>query len=161
MTSVDHEMTGRMLLSHNFDVSPEQVPVLTAEEFTAVFQRAFAEHKQIQCQQIQHPHWILEIKFPSDSFSPSQIGELCAQALLEKRRSQSFSAAVFPEILVLGGLKTTPPMSDAPEALQPGEWGVDVVETPSETAFLEKMTWDATIAQKPVDHVFKVVKKEA
>lgn len=149
-----------MLLSHNFGVPPDQVPPLSREQFAAVFQMGLVGQKQLQCKPIHHPHWAVEIRFPLGTFLPSQIGKLCAEALVEKRRSQQLSAAVFPEILVLGGVKTTPPTSDSPDALQPGEWGVDVVETSSGEAFLQAIGWDATIAQKPTDSVFKVEWKE-
>lgn len=145
-----------MLLSHNFDVSPDQVPALSREEFAEVFQAGLQAHQSLQCRLVQHPHWTVEIRFPTDTFSPSQMGELCAQALADKRRSQQLSAAVFPEILVLGGIKTTPPTSDSPDALQPGNWGVDVVETNSGAAFLQAIGWENTIAQKPADSIFKV-----
>jgi hypothetical protein len=143
-------ITGRMLLSHNFDVSPEQVPALSPEEFVNVFQAGLSQHEQVKCRQINHPHWILEIRF--NDFSPTQIGEFCAKALTEKRRSQNAS----PEILILGGLKTTPPTSDSPDALQPGDWGVDVVETSSKEVFLQKINWDSTIADKPAESIFKI-----
>jgi hypothetical protein len=159
-----------MLLSHNFDVSPDIVPNLSREEFAAVFEAGLRAYPHVQCRLVNHPHWTVEIRFPTDKFSPAQIGELCAKALAEQRRltcrsrlrgSQHLDAAAFPDILVLGGLKTTPPTSNAPDALQPGEWGVDVVETRSGEAFLQAIAWDATIAQKPADSIFNVEWKEA
>ncbi|MBW4470583.1 MAG: DUF2656 domain-containing protein [Stenomitos rutilans HA7619-LM2] len=144
-----------MLLSHNFDVLPDTIPALSRQEFAAVFQVGLSEQDHLQCRMINHPHWIVEIQFPPNQFLPSQVGALCAKALAEKRRSQQLSAA-FPEILVLGGIKTTPPTTNSPEALQPGEWGVDVVETRSREAFLQGIGWDATIAQKPIESVFKI-----
>jgi hypothetical protein len=158
MTTSNPEIQGRMLLSHNFDVSPDQVPALSHEAFVDVFRSGLGEYEQVNCRQIEHPHWQLEIKFSTEKFSPAQMGELCAKALVDQRRSQAL--ALFPEILVLGGLKTTPPTSDSPDALQPGEWGVDVVETPSAAAFLQNINWDATVAQKPAESIFKVVRKE-
>lgn len=146
---------GRMLLSHNFDVSPDTVPLLSREEFAAVFRAKLSTEMNLQCQLIQHPHWIVDIRFSTDKVSPSQVGELCASALADKRRSQQPGKAI-PTILILGGLKTTPPTSSSPEALQPGEWGVDVVETQSQEDFLQKIAWEATIAQRPVDNVFKI-----
>ena len=55
----------------------------------------------------------------------------------------------------------TPPTSSAPDALQPGEWGVDVVETADGNTFLQAIAWEATIASKSADSVFKVEWKEA
>jgi len=145
-----------MLLSHNFDLSPDQVSPLGREEFAEVFQVGLSTNDLLQSRLVDHPHWIVEIRFPTDTFSPLQIGELCAKALTDKRRSQQLNAVDFPEILVLGGIKTTPSTSDSPDALQPGNWGVDVVETRSGAAFLQVIGWDAVIAQKPLDSVFKV-----
>ncbi|MEO1147973.1 MAG: DUF2656 domain-containing protein [Cyanobacteria bacterium J06638_22] len=159
--SVSPKRQGRMLLSHNFDIAPDQVPALNREAFTEVFRVGLAVHEQLQCRLIDHPHWIVDIQFSADQFTPSQIGLLCATALAEKRRSQSISATAFPNILVLGGIKTTPPTSSAPDALQPGEWGVDVVETADGAAFLQAISWEETIASKPADSVFKVEWKES
>ena len=149
-----------MLLSHNFDVSSSAVPGLSREAFAEVFREGLRVYGHFQCQLLNHPHWIVEIRFSSDLVSPPQVGELCAKALAEKRQEQHLGDSM-PNILVLGGLKTTPPTSDAPDALQPGEWGVDVVETVSIPAFLQKIAWEATIAQRPADSVFKVELKDA
>ncbi|WP_236144161.1 DUF2656 domain-containing protein [Nostoc sp. CMAA1605] len=154
------DITGRMLLAHNFNVADDSVPALSKEEFAAVFQVGLSTYKNLQCRLVNHPHWTVEILFPTDEFSPEQVGKLCAQALAEKRRSQPAKTARLPEILVLGGIKTTPPTSDSPDALQPGNWGVDVVETNSGAAFLQGIAWDSTIAQKPADSIFKVELKE-
>ncbi len=156
-----NQFQGRMLLSHNFDINPDTVPALSREEFAELFKSSLSVYEQLQCRLVNHPHWTVEILFPKDEFSPQQVGELCAKALAEKRRSQQLSAETIPQILVLGGIKTTPPTSDSPDALQPGNWGVDVVETPSGEAFLQKIAWDTTIAEKPADSVFKVEIKTA
>ena len=147
-----------MLLSHNFEILTEVVPPLSREEFCEVFQQGLETSAHVSVRQINHSHWTVEILFSTTGYLPSQIGKLCAQALSKKRLPQIGSGASL-EILVLGGLKTTPPTSDAPEALQPGEWGVDVVETSSEESFLEKIGWTATIATMPASNVFKVVQK--
>ncbi|NER78743.1 MAG: DUF2656 domain-containing protein [Leptolyngbya sp. SIO1D8] len=145
-----------MLLSHNFNVSPDRVPALSREEFVAIFQAGLGVYEDLQCQGILHSHWQVEIQFSTDRFSPTQIGELCAKTLADKRISQHSGSEPLPPILILGGLKTTPPTSDSPEALQPGEWGVDVVETPSINDFLQSIAWEATIAQRSPENVFKV-----
>ena len=146
---------GRMLLSHNFTVSDDQVPALSRAAFAEVFQAGLKADTGLQCAPIEHPHWQVEIRFPPDQLSPAQVGEWCAQTLAAQRRSQSPDQSI-PTILILGGLKTTPPTSDSPTALQPGEWGVDVVETDSGEAFLQSIGWEATIAQRPPESVFKV-----
>jgi Protein of unknown function (DUF2656) len=152
---VKNKDQGRMLLSHNFDVTPDILPPLSREEFAEVF-RSGLMATSLQSRLLNHPHWVVEILFPIAEHLPDQVGELCARSLSAARQPQRLNKAVTPEILVLGGLKTTPPTSDSPDALQPGEWGVDVVETLSRTTFLQSIAWDATIAQKPVDSIFKV-----
>ena len=148
-------MSGRMLLSHNFDVSPDAFQPLNRVTFTETFQIGLHSYGYLECRQIDHPHWIVEILFPPDRISPPQVGELCAHALGEQRRSHHPQNAV-PVILVLGGLKATPPTSSHPDALQSGEWGVDVVETDNAAAFLQKISWATMIAQRPVGSIFKV-----
>ena len=145
---------GRMLLSHNFTVSDDQVPALSRKAFAAVFQAGLRADTRLHCAPIEHPHWRAESRFSAAQPSPAQVGELCAQTLATQRRSQA--SGKIPTILILGGLKTTPPTSDSPTALQPGEWGVDVVETESSEAFLQSIGWEATIAQRPPESIFKV-----
>jgi Protein of unknown function (DUF2656) len=147
-----------MLLSHNFDITPDVLPALSREEFCEVFRSGLMPYPTLHSRLLDHPHWTVEIVFATPEFSPQQVGELCAQALAEARSSQLISGTQ-PDILILGGLKTTPPTSDSPHALQPGEWGVDVVETRSGDAFLKGIAWEATISQRPADGIFKVVRK--
>ncbi len=147
-----------MLLSHNFDISPDVLPALSREEFAEVFQTGLSAQPNLHCRLISHPHWTVEILFATPEFSAQQVGELCAQVLAEVRSPQ-VTSGTNPDILVLGGLKTTPPTSNSPDALQPGEWGVDVVETPSGDAFLQGIAWETTISQKPPDSIFKVARK--
>lgn len=139
-----------MLLSHNFNISSEIVPALSREEFTAVFSNGLGE--KVQCRMLDNPHWIVEVLFPTDLFTAQQVGDHCAQALANKRQAPAGQL----EILVLGGLKSTPPTSDAPDALQPGQWGVDVVETISGQEFLQSINWNNMIATKPPTAVFCV-----
>lgn len=145
-----------MLLSHNFDVTPDIVPALDRAAFAEVFQVGLQAQPTIHCRPLSHPHWIVELVFPQSTWTAAQVGALCAAALGQRRRHDRPYPAPLPEILVLGGLKTTPPTSTDPEALQPGEWGVDVVETRSGEAFLEAMGWEGAIAQRPTDSIFKV-----
>jgi hypothetical protein len=151
---------GRMLLSHNFDVSTDIAPALSREEFAEVFQQGLSDRPSCQTRLVSHPHWTVEILFDRNQFSPNQIGEFCAQALADRRISQGLARQSLPEILVLGGVKNTPPTSDSPDALQTGDWGVDVVETSVGANFLQGISWDATISSKPVDEIFKVELKD-
>ncbi|MGK7872845.1 MAG: DUF2656 domain-containing protein [Xenococcaceae cyanobacterium] len=148
--------TGRMLLSHNFDISEDIYPKLSREEFTGVFIDGLSKQANISCRLLNNPHWIVEILFPVNELSPPQVGEMCAQALAQKRLTQKSSDSSMPDILILGGIKTTPAMSSSPDSLHPGEWGVDVVETVSGQQFLSSIGWEVMIAQKPVDSVFKI-----
>lgn len=153
---MSHSIKGRMLLSHNFDISPDISPVLSREEFAEVFRLGFCDRPSCQTRSVNHPHWSVEILFETDQFSAKQIGEFCAQALVDKRLSQGIARNALPEILILGGIKTTSPTSDSSDALQTGDWGVDVVETLVGANFLQNISWEATIASKPVDQIFKV-----
>jgi hypothetical protein len=144
----------RMLLSHNFDIKDESVPILSREAFTEVFVDGFGAHPEVQCRQVENPHWIVEIVCPANFLTPEQVGAKCAQILAASRNS-SIDSIDF-DILILGGIKTTPATSNSPDALQPNQWGVDVVETKSGEKFLQSINWETTIAGKPTDTIFKV-----
>jgi Protein of unknown function (DUF2656) len=137
---------GRMLLSHNFNIKSAQVPALSRSEFTAIFQAGLGEG--YHCQEVDSPHWIVEVLFPGDR-SPQAVGEAVATALAAARKADV-------EILALGGLKSTPPTSSAPSALQPGEWGVDVVETADGEAFLQSIDWANTVSGRSAETFFEV-----
>jgi hypothetical protein len=143
----------RMLLSHNFDLTDGKTPALSREAFTQVFVDGFSSHPEIKCRQVDNPHWIVEVVCVAEFLTPQQVGEKCAQ-ILATSRSNSLGAINF-DILVLGGIKTTPATSNSPDALQANQWGVDVVETKSGEQFLRSISWDTTIAGKPVDTIFK------
>jgi hypothetical protein len=137
---------GRMLLSHNFNIQSNNVPPLSRLEFTAIFQVGLGE--SYQCQEVESPHWIVEVLFPGDR-SPLAVGEAVATALAAARNGDV-------EILALGGLKSTPPTSNAPGALQPGEWGVDVVETANGETFLKSIDWANTVSGRSAETFFEV-----
>jgi hypothetical protein len=149
---VDNIDLGRMLLSHNFDIADGSITALSREEFTEIFSTGLSSDARIRCRSIAHPHWIMEILFPS-VLTPHAIGAECARVLAQHRLQAN---GMRSDVLVLGGIKTTPPTSPDPDALQPGEWGVDVVETGNGDRFLTEIKWDATVAQKPIDSIFKV-----
>ncbi len=146
--------TLRMLLSHNFNIADANVPALSREAFTQLFVDGFSAHPEVQCRQVDNPHWILEVVAPDRFLTPHQLGEKCAQ-ILSQSRSQSSGKLDF-DILILGGIKTTPATSNSPDALQPNQWGVDVVETKSGAQFLRSIDWDGTIAGKSAETIFKV-----
>jgi hypothetical protein len=138
----------RMLLSHNFNIADDRLPALSRSEFCAIFQQGL--DRAYQCQPVDSPHWILEILVPTDS-SPQQAGLAVAEALANAR-------AAAMEILILGGIKTTPATSSLPGALQTGEWGVDVVETGDGEEFLRSIDWAATVASRSPDSYFEIRK---
>lgn len=151
--------TARMLLSHNFDIPEGVFPQLSREDLTLVFAEGLSQYPEIKCRQLNHAHWMVEVLFSND-FSPPQVGGFCAEALVDQRMSQGKVDDTFPDILILAGLKKTPPLSSDVEALQPGEWGVDVVETPSAESFLLAMGWEDKTAGKSIEDVFKVEKRK-
>ena len=103
---------------------------------------------------------MVEDLFSTDAFSPPQVGGFCAQRLVDKRMSQGKTDDSFPDILILAGLKKTPRLSSDADALQPGEWGVDVVETQSAESFLMPMGWEEKTAGKTIEDVFKVERRK-
>jgi Protein of unknown function (DUF2656) len=149
---VDNLDRGRMLLSHKFDITNGSLSALSRTEFANVFITGFASNIQIHCRLINHPHWIVEILF-SSNLAPAEVGAECAKILAQHRQQLASDRA---DILILGGIKTTPPTSPDPDALQPNQWGVDVVETASGDRFLTNINWDETVVQKAVDSIFKV-----
>jgi hypothetical protein len=139
----------RMLLSHNFNVTPDVLPELDRSQFATVFQTGLGDRAQVR--ELQNsPHWIVEVLFTTPE-TPTSIGEAIAQSLTTYRQTNHGNNA---HVLALGGLKTTPPTSDSPDALQPNQWGVDVVETADAEVFLTGLNWTATIATRPADSVF-------
>ncbi|MDJ0518037.1 MAG: DUF2656 domain-containing protein [Trichodesmium sp. MO_231.B1] len=151
--------TGRMLLSHNFELSENTLPELNRAEFAQVFIDGLSKYPQLKCRQLNHPHWMVEILFENQVFSPPQVGEKCAQALIQKRITQKNGKDLIIDVLILGGLKKTPPLSDSPDTLQSGEWGVDVVETHGAETFLNTLQWDEKTAGKTIENIFKVEMK--
>jgi len=146
----------RMLLSHNFNITTDVVAPLEREEFALIFHRSLGDRPTCQTRLVNHPHWIVEVLFHREQFLPQQIGKWCAQALADYRLNQGVDRQLLPVILVLGGLKVTPPTNTLTDGLQTGDWGVDVVETLSSHTFLDDIGWNMTIASKPVDEIFKV-----
>ncbi len=144
----------RMLFSHNFDISNNLVPKLSREEFALYLIDGFNVDAEINCSAVNNPHWIVEVLFDSLQHSPLSIGTLCVQALANKRKTQKGTEDIPLNILALGGIKTTPAISTTSTSLQPGDWGVDVVETANAEQFLKSMGWEAISASKPPENIF-------
>ena len=146
---------GRMLLSHNFNLRNNELPALVREDFAGVFVDGLKE-KNIKCSYIDNPHWVVEILYPTEEFEPKEIGQMCGEILIGKRRSQQSDRKLPTDTLILGGRKTSPATSMSPTALRSGEWGVDVVETAQASVFLQDIAWEKAIADKPSDDIFKI-----
>ena len=147
---------GRMLLSHNFNLNHNELPALKREDFAQVFIDGLKDKTNISCSYIKNPHWVVEILFPKDEFEAAKIGQICGDILTSKRKQDLGDAKLATDTLILGGKKTTPASSSNPNSLQPGEWGVDVVETIQAHAFLASINWDNLTADKSGDDVFKI-----
>lgn len=146
----------RMLLSHNFNLSDNELSALTRQEFSQVFIDGFQEQEEIICNHIENPHWITEIIFPKNMHEPKAIGQACGEILTNKRKNEIANTLLTTDTLVLGGKKTTPVANNLPTTLQPGEWGVDVVETASAKTFLASINWEILTADKPSDGIFEI-----
>jgi hypothetical protein len=145
--------SGRMLLSHNFALTDDRVKPLDRAVFAAIFIEGLAADG-IVAQLIDNPHWIVDLRFDPTVMQAAALGDRCAQVLCAFRQLEQPQR--LPQFLILGGLKSTPATSPSPLALQPGEWGVDVVETADGDAFLAGIGWAATIATRDPATIFQV-----
>lgn len=143
----------RLLLSHNHNISDTLAPALSNEQFCEAFASTLTSDDGWTVTAIPHPHWQCAIATDKPA---QEIGPALVNALITYRQTQLQAAPPY-KVLALGGLKTSPPTSDSPHALQPGEWGVDMVETIDADAFLAEINWDALSAARPADGIFKVI----
>lgn len=150
------QSTGRMLLSHNFNLSNQELPSFHKAEFAQIFIDGLQGKENVNCSLIENPHWVVEILFPMNQFEPQEIGRMCGEILINKRKSQQPDSPVAIDTLILGGKKATPVTSPSPTSLQTGEWGVDVVETLEAEAFLAAINWHNLTAGKSNDRIFKI-----
>jgi Protein of unknown function (DUF2656) len=153
---VSDQSTGRMLLSHNFNLRNNELPALNREKFAQIFIDGLQDKEIIKCGLIDNPHWIVEIVFPTDQFEPKEIGQICGDILISKRKSQQLDSKVAIDTVILGGRKTSPATDMSPNSLQIGEWGVDVVETIQADVFLKEIAWEQMTASRPSDGIFKI-----
>ncbi len=144
------------MLSHNFTLPNTVLPALSRAEFVQVFIDGLTGESGITCRPVDNPHWVVAVNF-DEGRSPQEVAQLCVQALAKSRLPQLEAGnAPHPHILALGGTKTTPATSTSPDALQTGDWGVDVVETLEPESFLAGIQWDTLSAAKSPDSVFKI-----
>lgn len=149
--------TTRMLLSHNCTLPEGTVSLLSRDDFANVFIAGLAAYPDIQCSAVDNPHWMVEVLFDAQQKSPTDVAKLCAHSLSFRRLAEPDKAVDGHTVMLLGGVKTTPVMGTSPTSLQPGEWGVDVVETVAPEQFLAGLNWDTVTASKPPEQIFKVI----
>ena len=147
---------ARMLLSHNFNLSNSEFPELDRQQFAEVFCQGLSTQAAISANAIANPHWLVEVLYDETQINAAEVGQICCDILVAKRRKQLAEGTKLPHILFLGGKKTSPPMSNSPTSLQTGEYGVDVVETTSAEQFLAGIRWEIMIADKPPENIFKI-----
>lgn len=141
----------RFLLSHNHDIDDTVAPAILGDDFAQMFKDQASSLFTISPHT--HPHWRCELITEQ---TPQTTGEFLAQALNDFRTQQLNNTPTY-KILILGGLKTTPATSSSPTALQQGEWGVDIVETPNAETFLAKINWKGIVSLKAPNEVIQII----
>ena len=135
------------VLSHNLQVQSDLVPALNFELFA---QELKSLSKDISSTAVlNHPHWKLSI---SSDLSPQDMAVNLVQTWSEYRRQLGHD--MNHVVLALGGRKDSQASPGAP--LQEGYWGVDLVETPDESTFLQAINWEALKAGRSEDAIFEV-----
>ena len=135
------------VLSHNLQVQSGLVPAL---DFELVAQELKSLSKNISSTAVlNHPHWKLSI---SSDLSPQDMAAVLVQIWSEYRRQLGHD--MNHVVLALGGRKDSQASPGAP--LQEGYWGVDLVETPDKTMFLQAINWEALKAGRSEDAIFEV-----
>ena len=139
-----------LVLSHNLQVQSDQVPELN---FYQLAQALKSLSKNISSTTVlQHPHWKLSI---STDLSPQDMAVDLVQTWLQYRGQLGHD--MNHVVLALGGRKDSQASPGAP--LQEGYWGVDLVETLDETAFLQAINWEALKSGRSEDAIFEVSSK--
>ena len=135
------------VLSHNLQVQSDLVPALN---FELLAQELKSLSKDISSTAVlDHPHWKLSI---SSDLSPRDMAVNLVQTWSEYRRQLGHD--MNHVVLALGGRKDSQASPGAP--LQEGYWGVDLVETPDESTFLQAINWEALKAGRSEDAIFEV-----
>ncbi|MGB8697988.1 MAG: DUF2656 family protein [Thermosynechococcaceae cyanobacterium] len=108
-----------MLLSHNFDLVKAPIPALSRLAFLQVMAEALKPWDDVTCTEIDNPHWMVDIGFDPALRSPQAVGECCAQALFQSRLDLKLDDLSAYAVLVLGGIKTSPPWVRRPHRYNP------------------------------------------
>ena len=135
------------VLSHNLQVQSDLVPAL---DFQLLSQEFKSLSKNISSTAVlDHPHWKFSI---SSDLKPQDMAVDLVQTWSEYRRQLGHE--MNHVVLALGGRKDSQASPGAP--LQEGYWGVDLVETPDESTFLQAINWEALKAGRREDAIFEV-----
>ena len=135
------------VLSHNLQVQSDNVPALNFEELAQAL-KSLSENISSTAV-LDHPHWKLSI---SSDLSPQELAADLVQTWSQYRRQLGHE--MNHVVLALGGRKDSQASPGAP--LQEGYWGVDLVETTDEVAFLQAINWDVLKSGRPEDSIFQV-----
>ena len=138
------------VLSHNLQVQSELLPVLNFEQLAQALKSLSKNILSITV--LDHPHWKLSI---STDLSPQDMAADLVETWLQYRHQLGHE--MNHVVLALGGRKESQASPGAP--LQEGYWGVDLVETPDEIAFLQAINWEALKSGRSEDAIFEVSSK--
>jgi hypothetical protein len=135
------------VLSHNLQVQSDHVPALNFEELAQAL-KSLSENISSTAV-LDHPHWKLSI---SSDLSQQELAADLVQTWSQYRLQLGHE--MNHVVLALGGRKDFQASPGAP--LQEGYWGVDLVETTDEVAFLQAINWDVLKSGRPEDSIFQV-----
>ena len=135
------------VLSHNLQVQSDLVPALNFDQLAQALKSLSKNISSVTV--LEHPHWKLSI---STDLSPQDMAVDLVQTWLQYRGQLGHD--MNHVVLALGGRKDSQASPGAP--LQEGYWGVDLVETPDESTFLQAINWEALKAGRPEDAIFEV-----
>ena len=135
------------LISHNLQVNSENVPPFDLTQLSKGLQRKANSVQSIEL--LGHPHWLMSI---TSSLSPQELAVELVEAWIQLRAELGHQANHV--VLALGGRKDSETTPGSP--LQKGFWGVDVVETIDQAAFLNAINWESLKGNRPVESVFEV-----
>ena len=135
------------VLSHNLQVQSDLVPALNFDQLAQALKSLSRNISSTTI--LEHPHWKLSI---STDLSPQDMAVDLVQTWLQYRGQLGHD--MNHVVLALGGRKDSQASPGAP--LQEGYWGVDLVETPDESTFLQAINWEALKAGRSEDAIFEV-----
>ena len=135
------------LISHNLQIHSDNVPSFDLTQLSEGLQRKVNSVQNIEL--LGHPHWLMSI---TSSHSPQELAEELVEAWIQLRVELGHQANHV--VLALGGRKDSDAAPGSP--LQKGFWGVDVVETIDQAAFLNAINWESLKGNRPVESVFEV-----